>query len=125
MWRLTEDEYEKLLASRKAGGAGQVREHKRGAPLATAKAAQAKVRRKAESQNSYRIVVIAKRKRAIDPDNIFPKWFIDELVRAGYIEDDSSSYVSEIVKRVERVAKGQSEETVIEIWKEKEPMSKG
>jgi len=113
-----EDEYKKFLASRSASSAGTVRRDER----AVAGRAKAKAKNestgKAESSNIYRIVVIAKRHRHFDTDNIVPKWAIDQLVEAGFLPDDSSKYVESLEKRVEKIKRSQRQETVIEIWKE-------
>src|SRR5690606_35469426 len=67
-------------------------------------------------EGRYRIDVEVHRLRKIDPDNLCPKWFIDELVRHGVLPDDSSDYIAAIEKRVVRVKRKEDEKTVIEIW---------
>jgi hypothetical protein len=64
----------------------------------------------------FRIVVTSYRNRHCDPDNLCPKYYIDEIERAGLIPDDSSEYITEVVKRV-RVIKGEPK-TVIEVIRE-------
>lgn len=68
-----------------------------------------------EKSDKFRIVVTSYRKRHADPDNICPKWYIDEIVRAGIMPDDISKYVLSVEKRV-RVTK-QEPKTVIEIFR--------
>lgn len=55
--------------------------------------------------------------RHTDPDNLLPKYYIDEIVKAGYIPDDSSKYIDSIEKRVVKIEKGEQTRTVIKIWK--------
>lgn len=78
--------------------------------------------RKEEIKNAsgakYKIIVIARKIRGVDPDNLCPKYFIDEIVKAGIIPDDSSKYVESIEKRVEKVKTKEEEKTIIEIYKE-------
>lgn len=64
----------------------------------------------------YKIVITSYRRRAFDPDNIWGKPYIDEIVAAGVIPDDSSDYVELIAKRVIRVKDPQHERTVIEVF---------
>lgn len=116
--RWTEDEYKKFLAGVKAKGSRPMPGTKSNSSRKPKKKVEVKGRGKAESQSSYRVVVVAKRKREIDPDNVFPKWAIDELVKAGYLEDDSSKFIASIEKRVELVRSADEEETIIEIWRE-------
>lgn len=72
----------------------------------------------AENQASiFRIVVIAYRKRHLDPDNLCPKWYIDELVKQNIIPDDSSRYVQAIEKRVMKTTG--PERTVIQVYRGK------
>lgn len=63
----------------------------------------------------YRIFVVAYRRRHVDPDNLCPKWYIDELVKANILPDDSSKYIESITKKVV-VSRGQ-EETRIFVYK--------
>jgi len=60
----------------------------------------------------FKIYVKSYRKRHLDPDNLCPKWYIDEIVKAGYLPDDSSKYVESIEKSVE---KDSDERTVITV----------
>lgn len=64
----------------------------------------------------YEIFVTAFCYRDTDPDNIIPKWFIDELVRQGVIPDDSSKYVRNIFKEVEVIGSEEKERTLIEVF---------
>jgi len=48
-----------------------------------------------------------------DPDNLCPKYFIDELVRAGLLEGDSSRHISWIKKQVVKVKNEEEERTEI------------
>lgn len=112
-----EAEFKAFLASRAADNSGAVPKSKSSVGTRAQGKAQTKGARKKESKAKYRIVVIAKRSRGIDPDNVLPKWYIDQLMEAGYLPDDSSKYVSGIEKRVEKVSRSK-EETVIEIWRE-------
>lgn len=73
---------------------------------------------KRASRETYKIIVIARKIRGVDPDNLAPKYFIDEIVRAGIIPDDSSKYIESIEKRVEKVKTKEEEKTIIEIYKE-------
>lgn len=66
-------------------------------------------------RDQFSIVVTSFRKRHMDPDNLCPKWYIDELVRAKIIPDDSSRYIKEIKKQVVKT-KGE-EYTTIKIIK--------
>jgi len=67
-------------------------------------------------RRSYRIVVTAKFRRHVDPDNCNPKWFVDRLREFGIIPDDSSKYVKEFVKRVVKVESWEPEVTEIEVY---------
>ena len=51
----------------------------------------------------------------MDPDNLCPKWYIDELTKAGIIPDDSSKYIQEFRKKV--VKTKDEEYTLIRILK--------
>lgn len=68
------------------------------------------------SDRIYKINVISYRVRLCDPDNLVPKYYIDEMVRAGIIPDDSSKYIQSIEKKVIKVKKTEEEKTVIEVW---------
>lgn len=65
-------------------------------------------------QGRYRIAVVARRSRLIDPDNIAIKDLVDALRYAGVIPDDSAREIASIEIRQEKVRKGE-EETVVEI----------
>ncbi len=117
MWRMTEDEYNKLVADMQAKSARRLPKSESVVGDVAKAEDEAKEERAEESKGRYRIVVVARRCRAIDPDNVIAKWAIDELVDAGVLPDDSSRWVVAVEKRVEVVRAGE-EETVIEIWKE-------
>lgn len=79
---------------------------------------KAKRSRKSQSQSSphepkFFIKVVSYRKRDMDPDNLCPKYYIDEIRKAGYIPDDSSKYIMGIHKSV---VLAEEEKTVIEIF---------
>ncbi len=112
-----EAEFEEFRARVASRNTRQVCKCERDTTPSTQTAIRVKSSRKAQSKERYRIVVIARRNRDIDPDNMFPKWVIDELVKAKYLPDDSSSYVESIEKRVE-IVNGEEEKTIVEIWKE-------
>lgn len=59
----------------------------------------------------FKIYVTSYTRFHTDPDNIFPKYFIDELVRAGILPDDSSRYISSIEKEVIIVKEKNEERT--------------
>jgi hypothetical protein len=73
--------------------------------------------RKIKSEKGYKfdVRIVSYRKRHLDPDNLCPKWYIDEIVRAGLIPDDSSRYIRFVIKQVV-VGKGE-ERTVIKIFR--------
>ena len=112
-----EAEFEAFCARIANRDTRQVCKRERDTTPSTQTASRAKSSRKTQSKERYRIVVIARRTRDIDPDNMFPKWIIDELVRAKYLPDDSSRFVETIEKRVE-IVKGEEEKTIVEIWRE-------
>jgi len=70
---------------------------------------------KGERGPRFRIIVTSYRQRDADPDNIIPKWYIDEIVRAGLIPDDSLKYVESILKQV--VVSKDEPKTVIEVFR--------
>lgn len=53
-----------------------------------------------EDAKTFRIEVVSYRRQHTDPDNLVPKTWIDCIVQRGVIPDDSSKYISSIVKRV-------------------------
>ena len=59
-----------------------------------------RAKRSSKGGDQFTIIVDSYRKRYMDPDNLCPKWYIDEIVKAGIIPDDSSRYVKEVKKRV-------------------------
>lgn len=113
-----EAEYSAFLAGRSSRGPGKVRGRKRSPETESQRPLKAQSRAQTPCPGRYRIVVIERRRRQIDPDNLFPKWVIDELVRARYLPDDSSRYVCSIEKRVEVVRAPEEESTTIELWRE-------
>lgn len=70
-----------------------------------------------ENQRLVRIEVVSIRRQHCDPDNLVPKWWLDCIVEKGVIPDDSSKYISSIVKRVV-VSKDIPEMTLIRIWED-------
>lgn len=68
------------------------------------------------SGKSYRIIVTARCRRYVDPDNLNPKWFIDRLKEFRIIPDDGSKYVTEFVKRVVKIKSYEKETTLIEVY---------
>ena len=42
-----------------------------------------------------------------DPDNLCPKWMVDEMVRAGVIEDDSMRFVELVTLKAVRCGRGE------------------
>ena len=70
---------------------------------------------KSQGDPQFTIEVTSYRRRNMDPDNLCPKWYIDECTRAGLIPDDSSKYVKEFKKKVIQT-KGE-EYTLIKIVK--------
>lgn len=113
-----EKEYQAFLASRKAKTTREMPEPQSDLGSKAKGSAKNEGRKKSDSKASYRIVIIARRLRDLDPDNITVKAEIDELVKAGILPGDSSKHVEAIEKRVERVRTMAEEETIIEIWKE-------
>ncbi len=118
MWRMTEDEYRQLLQDMQDRNRGKNSKRQPDPSNGIKAKAKGKKRVKAESKGKYRIVVTARRVRAIDPDNVFCKFAIDELVRAGVLPDDSSKFIEEITKKVEKVKSSSDEATIIEVWKQ-------
>lgn len=55
-----------------------------------------------EGEDRFSIIIDSYRKRYMDPDNLCPKWYIDEFVQTGIIPDDSSKYIREVRKRVHK-----------------------
>ena len=62
-----------------------------------------------------RCVVLARRKRWCDTDNISIKACLDGLVRGGVIQDDR--LVEEVTISQVKCQKGQEEETIVELWR--------
>lgn len=61
------------------------------------------------------IHIHSKRKRLVDPDGISGKAIIDGLVKAGVLKNDSPEYVAEVTHSQEKIKKGETEETIIDI----------
>lgn len=137
--RLTEDEYRTLVAEIAAKAPGPLYPNKPDPGNGLTEQAKDKTReeksgdsgdckprprrkrgpyRNKDERPRYKIVVIAKKLRPVDPDGIFPKWEIDQLVKAGILEDDSSKFVASIEKKVEIVGSPELEETIIEVWEQ-------
>lgn len=70
-----------------------------------------------DSDSRYRIVVTATYRRFADPDNLCPKWFIDRLAEYGIIQNDSSEFIYEIIKRIKKVKPWGTETTTIEVYR--------
>jgi len=115
--RMTEEEYAALLANRTDRNSGQVLERQRSVGNATKRADEDEGREKTCGGGRYRIVVIAYRVRYFDPDNIWVKAEIDQIVATKILPDDSSKFVESVTKRVVKVATEAEERTTIEIWK--------
>lgn len=115
--RWTEDDYQALLTRCKAGRSRSCK-LERDLTSKSKRAPEDKKRKKDESKGSYKIIATQKKFRNADTDNVCPKYEIDELVRAGYLPDDSSKYVVSTETRIEFVETEGEEETIIEIWKE-------
>lgn len=69
-----------------------------------------------ESPNPARVhvCVTSFRRRLCDPDNLCPKYFVDCLRYAGFIDDDTSRHIELTVKQ-EQVHGVENERTEIEI----------
>lgn len=65
----------------------------------------------------FRIIVTVYCSRKEDSDNVYPKHFIDLLIRAGIMPDDSSKWVASTEKKIEQVQTKEEERTIIEIYK--------
>lgn len=115
--RWAEDEYQKLRANIAARDSRKLNERKSDPRDALKAQASAQAPTQDSSGYSYRIVVIAKKKREADPDNIWPKWIIDELVRSSLLPGDSSKHIEAIEKRVEKTKPGEKESLIVEIWR--------
>jgi hypothetical protein len=115
--RMTEEEYEALLANRRDRNSRQVLERQRSVGNAAKRADEDEGGEKTCGSGRYRIVVTAYRVRDFDPDNIFVKAEIDQIVATKILPDDSSKFVESITKRVVKVTTEAEERTTIEIWK--------
>jgi hypothetical protein len=67
------------------------------------------------SSRNFGIEVAVYSRRHRDPDNIFPKYILDELVRREVIPDDSSRYIRWIRKGVFKVETREEEKTIIQV----------
>lgn len=118
--RWTEDEYKEFLLKVKAEDSRAVPQSKRAARQVVA----ADTKREKETTDSgkscYRIVIISKRVNALnfDSDNVVAKWAIDEMVKAGLLENDSTAYVESTLKMCKKVETAAEEETIIEVYQE-------
>lgn len=112
--RWTEEEYENYLQSRNTL---QVSKPKRSVRKEPAGKDRTKEATQGDSQSGGRcgIIVTAFCRRHTDPDNLCPKWYIDQLVRSGVIQDDSSKVVAFIRKAVVKIGAREKEKTVIEV----------
>lgn len=72
--------------------------------------------RENDAGKRYRIRVTSFRLRDFDPDNIYSKWYVDQLVKAKIIPDDSSKYVDCVTKWVIPVATAEEERTLVEVY---------
>lgn len=71
--------------------------------------------KKGSRKDRFVLAVTSYRTRDMDPDNLVPKWYIDELVKAEIIPDDSSKYIEGIFKSV--VPGAEEEYTTIKVYK--------
>lgn len=71
-----------------------------------------------DSNRRFRVVITSYRWHHLDPDNVFAKFFLDELVTRGILPTDSSTHVDEVAKRVVKINPTQEERTVIEIYEQ-------
>lgn len=78
--------------------------------------AKAPVQADSKGTNSFTLEVISYSHRHRDPDNLCPKWYIDEMVRAGILPDDSSRFIRAITKSVVKITKEENEKTIIRVY---------
>lgn len=83
-----------------------------------------RLHRRADIKGRVYFRVVAYCARISDPDNLCPKWYIDEIVKAGLLPDDSSVYVAGILKEVVKVKKKSEERTLIEMYESEEAIKK-
>lgn len=76
-------------------------------PLGKGKVAQRDSGKRVVRITSYRV-------RAVDPDNLCGKWFIDALRYAGIIPDDTEADITYQISQ-KKVAKKNQEKTLIDI----------
>lgn len=97
---------------------GEVSESKQSVFVQTKRGDGTKKRAKRVSAkgNQFTIIVDSYRRRHMDPDNLCPKWYIDEIVKAGIIPDDSSRYIREVKKRVHKVKDEEYTKVTIIKW---------
>ena len=65
-----------------------------------------------------RIHIHSRRYRLADPDGISGKAAIDGLVDAGILQDDSPEQIESVTYSQEKIRKGETEETIIDIQEE-------
>lgn len=68
------------------------------------------------SGGGFQIFITSFRHRDFDPDNLYPKWYIDQIVKGGIIPDDSSKYVDFVGKRVVVIPTDKPECTLIDVY---------
>ena len=59
--------------------------------------------------------VMSVRKRLADMDNISAKWFLDEIVNQGILQDDNPEVVESYTVNQRKAQKGEEEKTIITI----------
>ena len=79
-------------------------------------ASRSSLSRENETGKRWRIRVTSFRVADFDSDNIYAKWYIDELPKRGIIPDDSSKYVDCTSKWVVPVATKEEERTLVEVY---------
>ena len=72
--------------------------------------------RENETGKRWRIRVTNFRVADFDSDNLYPKHYIDELVKRGVIPDDSSKYVDCTSKWIVPVTTKEEERTLVEVY---------
>jgi len=109
----------KVKAGPKSRDSGQVSQSKRGVlKQVTGKDASKEGVQGGGEESPQRFIVsiTSYRRRHLDPDNLCPKWYIDEIVRAGYIPDDSSKFIVRVEKQVVKIEAPERQRTVIQIF---------
>ena len=72
--------------------------------------------RENEAGKRWRIRITNFRVADFDSDNIYAKWYVDELSKRGVIPDDSSKYVDCTSKWVVPVTTKEEERTLVEVY---------